>query len=90
MRGPVGDEALGADGLLAVLEVEDPVLQPALHVEYRELLVVVVWRQVRLHHDPVREAVGDVEEPVFEDIDPVLVVMLSLIKSCSLLSQLFL
>ena len=41
MRGPVGDEALGADGLLVVLEVEDPVLQTARHVEYRELLVVV-------------------------------------------------
>ena len=41
MRGPVGDEALGADGLLVVLVVEDPVLQPALHVEDWELLVVV-------------------------------------------------
>ena len=33
VRGPVGDETLGADGLLVVLEVEDPVLQPPLHVE---------------------------------------------------------
>ena len=37
------------------------------------LRIVVVGRQVRLHQDPVREAFGEVEKPVFEDIDPVLV-----------------
>ena len=35
--------------------------------------LVAVGRQVRLHHDPVREADGEVEKPVSEDIDPVLV-----------------